>query len=139
MSESCNIQAFLEIWSTLSPRTRKRIKAKAQWEHMTLSAVMREWWPKLWNRVRALSLRMESEKKKPEKIWLLTMESEHFTWLSTGRTKTEAKNAFIKRWDESHPGTLSKDFKARFGENILDYYGAWIRLVKIGAGYCDTD
>ena len=39
---------FREVFSGLDDGTREAIKAKAQWEHMSLSAVMHDWWPELW-------------------------------------------------------------------------------------------
>jgi hypothetical protein len=44
--------SFRRVWNSLSESTKNRIRAKAEWEHMSLSAVMRDWWPRLWKRVR---------------------------------------------------------------------------------------
>lgn len=46
-----NGDGFRRVWDGLSEKTRANIRAKASWEHMSLSAVMREWWPKLWKQV----------------------------------------------------------------------------------------
>ena len=42
---------FQKVWNSLDDETREQIRAKAKWEHMTLAAVMREWWPELFERL----------------------------------------------------------------------------------------
>jgi len=42
---------FTKLWKSLPGKTRQRIQWKALWEHMSLSAVMYDWWPKLWKRI----------------------------------------------------------------------------------------
>lgn len=42
---------FHEVFASLPDETRDAIKAKAQWEHRSLSSVMHEWWPELWKLV----------------------------------------------------------------------------------------
>jgi hypothetical protein len=34
---------FWQLWHKLSPEEQQSVRDKAQWEHMSLSAVMREW------------------------------------------------------------------------------------------------
>lgn len=35
--------SFSKVWSSLNDEQRDRVRAKASWEHMSLSAVIREW------------------------------------------------------------------------------------------------
>jgi hypothetical protein len=51
MSTAFSGTAFKKVWESLDANTIEQIKGKAQWEHMTLSAVMHSWWPDLWKRV----------------------------------------------------------------------------------------
>jgi hypothetical protein len=44
-------EQFQRVWRPLPSETKDEIRAKAVWEHMSLSAVMREWWPELWEKV----------------------------------------------------------------------------------------
>jgi hypothetical protein len=37
-------ERFKERWSEFTEGQRDRVRAKAQWEHMSLWAVMNEWW-----------------------------------------------------------------------------------------------
>ena len=48
---SFDANKFNAVWRSLNPRTKDKIRAKAQWERVTLSAAMRGWWPKLWQKV----------------------------------------------------------------------------------------
>lgn len=41
-------QVFDEVWWTMKDRTKDKVRAKAQWEHMTLSAVIQTWWKGYW-------------------------------------------------------------------------------------------
>jgi hypothetical protein len=52
-----NGDAFRDVWRSLSKRTQDRIRGKAEWEHMSVSAVMRDWWPHLWSKVKNASAR----------------------------------------------------------------------------------
>ncbi len=51
MNKGFDSQAFQRVWQSLAPDMKQAIKDKAQWEHMTLSAVMRDYWPDLWKQV----------------------------------------------------------------------------------------
>jgi len=51
MSMRFSSEKFTRLWKSLPEKTRKRIQLKAEWEHMSLSAVMYEWWPKLWKQI----------------------------------------------------------------------------------------
>ena len=51
-----------ELWTRLSEGQRERIRAKAQWEHMSLLAVIREWWPELERRPMLDALGKECDK-----------------------------------------------------------------------------
>lgn len=46
-----NPKNFKLVWDRLPKKTQKEIQAKANWEHMTLSAVMQSWWPKVWQQI----------------------------------------------------------------------------------------
>ncbi len=48
---SFSAQAFDAVWVSLDGREQQAIRDKAAWEHMSLSAVMRDWWPDLWQKV----------------------------------------------------------------------------------------
>jgi hypothetical protein len=50
-SESFDYKRFLAVWHKLPKRIKERIRLKAEWEHMCLTAVMRDWWPELWKKV----------------------------------------------------------------------------------------
>lgn len=41
------------VWDSLTKEQQQEIRAKARWEGVSLSAVMREWWPELWRQVGA--------------------------------------------------------------------------------------
>ena len=51
-NETYSSENFQRVWTNLSPKVQAAIKTKAQWEYMSVSAVMREWWPALWKQVR---------------------------------------------------------------------------------------
>lgn len=51
MEDSYDGDAFRRVFKSLKARTRQAMKDKADWEHMSVSAVMREWWPKHWEKV----------------------------------------------------------------------------------------
>jgi hypothetical protein len=42
---------FREVFDALPEEVKDSIRAKAQWEQMSLSAVTRDWWPDIWKRV----------------------------------------------------------------------------------------
>jgi hypothetical protein len=46
-STMLNGDRWREMWNALDEETREQVKAKARWEHMTLSAVIHGWWPEL--------------------------------------------------------------------------------------------
>lgn len=37
------VEQFQKVWSELTENERQWVRDKAQWEHMSLSAVLREW------------------------------------------------------------------------------------------------
>jgi hypothetical protein len=84
-----------------------------------------------------------SRTAKAEGVWVVTMESEHYTWLAVGRTREEALAGLRARWDkamEGIPGAKTwKEFSKAVGEDVADYYGAHVRRVAFGKGYRDTD
>ena len=47
-------ESFRTLWKSLSPRVQQRIRDKAAWENMSVSAVIRDWWPHLWRKVKKL-------------------------------------------------------------------------------------
>jgi len=42
-ARNCMNDEFTNVWRKLTENQRARVRAKAQWEHMSLSAVLREW------------------------------------------------------------------------------------------------
>ena len=48
-----DIDPFDAVWSSLDEVTKTAIRDKAHWEQLTLSAVIEQWWPKLWEQVEA--------------------------------------------------------------------------------------
>lgn len=52
MSNTFRPENFKAVWDSLPEDTKDAIRAKANWEHMTLSAVIRDWWPELWQQVK---------------------------------------------------------------------------------------
>lgn len=45
---SFDLGRWNDMWATLDEGTQDAIRAKCEWEHMSRSAVVREWWPELW-------------------------------------------------------------------------------------------
>lgn len=48
------MSAFARLWHSLDVETQEAIRAKARWERMTLRAVLRDWWPDLYARLKAM-------------------------------------------------------------------------------------
>lgn len=51
MSDTFTRSAWKKVWGALDETTKQAIRDKAQWEHMSLSAVMKDWWPELWKQL----------------------------------------------------------------------------------------
>lgn len=44
-----NGKVFNLLWSNMGEKMKEEVRAKAAWEHMTLSAVLQCWWKSRWN------------------------------------------------------------------------------------------
>lgn len=51
MSETFTKASWRIVWDSLDETTKQSIRDKAQWEHMSLSAAMKDWWPDLWEKL----------------------------------------------------------------------------------------
>lgn len=51
MGDSFTHKEFRRAWASIDVDTKRAIRDKAAWEHMTLSAVIREWWPDVWTMI----------------------------------------------------------------------------------------
>lgn len=74
-------------------------------------------------------------------VWVAQMSTESFEWIAIGRTAAEAARAMAARWDE-HAGQrslVSWDEGMGNSHTVGEYYGMWLRPLKIGRGYMDGD
>jgi hypothetical protein len=81
----------------------------------------------------------------PSTIIVCTMESEHFSWLTVGRTEDEAREALKARWNKHIHEYGGAGYWDRFaeldghGSNPADWYGARFQKVVFGKGYVDGE
>ena len=74
-----------------------------------------------------------------ETFYILTMNTEHFQWMTVGKTKSECRKLLYKRWKlhmKDRNGLVAKYVRDDPDKTPVDeYYGAWIQKVKIGGAY----
>tara|TARA_Y100000310_G_scaffold65859_1_gene61305 strand:- start:2708 stop:2995 length:288 start_codon:yes stop_codon:yes gene_type:complete len=78
-----------------------------------------------------------------ETFYILTMNTEHFQWMTVGKTKSECRKLLYKRWKlhmKDRNGLVAKYVRDDSDKTPVDeYYGAWIQKVKIGGAYLDDE
>jgi hypothetical protein len=73
-------------------------------------------------------------------IWVAQMDTESYTWIALGRTAEEAGKALADRWNRyAKNNSLPSWAKGWEGSSVGDFYGMWLRPLKIGSGYMEDE
>ena len=74
-------------------------------------------------------------------FYLLEMDSEHFKWVTIGNTRQECISLLHRKWDANQKKRGGENFARTYPKNedctLEEFYGAWIRKVKVGGAYFD--
>lgn len=74
-------------------------------------------------------------------VWVAQMSTESFDWIAVGMTARDAAVAMEKRWNEHarQRDLVRWDDGMGDSKTVGDYYGMWLRPLKLGKGYLDSD
>lgn len=74
-------------------------------------------------------------------LWVATMNTGRFDFVALGHTKDEAEEALAKRWNLHAKRYALPRWNQGMGQSstVGEYFGTWIRPMKIGVGYMDDE
>jgi hypothetical protein len=84
-------------------------------------------------------------------VYVAEMDTEHYKWVAVGRTAKDAEAALAARWNKHvedvgrhDPEAKPPSWKKGFGggetsETVGDYYGMWVRRMRVGQGYMEDE
>ena len=83
----------------------------------------------------------------PAFVFVAEMQSEHYKWVSVGRTAKEAVKAMAARWDANaaaskrrYPQSLAHSWDEGIdGTPTGEHYGLWVRKMRVGQAYMEDE
>lgn len=74
-------------------------------------------------------------------VWVAEMETERFSFVGAGKTKAQAEEALVKRWNLHAKNYDLARWNQGMGQSptVGEYYGMWVRPMRLGVGYMDSE
>lgn len=92
-----------------------------------------------WDEARAA---LGAGRSTPDKMVVLTMETETKSWMAVGRTEAEARAALAAKWDREvipRGGLSWAETPHGSSKDVFDFYGGWTQYVRPGRAYLDHE